>query len=158
MWHADFSRAFLYSEKENPDVVHVLRPPPGVEDDGVYWVAKHVVYGFREAPRAFHNMIKSSFKKYGLTQAPSEQCLWFGKDGEEDVYLVVQVDDLLVNSNEKWYKKFVEYLKEEGFEIKDMGLASRFMGIEVKQFPTERMIILSQEHYALEIVAGCKLS
>ena len=39
-------------EKVNPDVVHVLRPPPGVEDDGVYWVAKHVVYGFSEAPHA----------------------------------------------------------------------------------------------------------
>jgi hypothetical protein len=52
LWHADFSRAFLYSEKVNPDVVHVLRPPPGVESDGVYWVAKHVLYGFREDPRA----------------------------------------------------------------------------------------------------------
>ena len=69
----------------------------------------------------------------------------------------VQVDDLLVNSNENWYKKLIEYLKEKGFEIKDMGLASRFMGIEVKQLPKERMIILSQEHYATEIVAGCRL-
>jgi hypothetical protein len=28
------------------------------------------------------------------------------------------------------------------------------MGIEVKQLPKERMITLSQEHYATEIVAG----
>ena len=85
LWHADFSRAFLYSEKGNPDVVHVLRPPPGVVNDGVFWVAKHVVYGFREAPCAFHNTIKLLFKSYCLTQVPSKQCLWFGKDGEEDV-------------------------------------------------------------------------
>ena len=71
--------------------------------------------------------------------------------------MVVQVDDLLVNSNENWYKKFVEYLQQKGFEVKDIGLASRFMGIEVKQLPKERMITLSQEHYATEIVAGCSL-
>jgi hypothetical protein len=65
---------------------------------------------------------------------PGEQSryLWFGKDGEEDVYMVVQVDYLLVNSNENWYKKFVEYLQEKGFEIKDMGLASRFMEAAAK--------------------------
>ena len=71
--------------------------------------------------------------------------------------MVVQVDDLLVNSNENWYKKFVEYLQQKGFEVKDMGLASRFMGIEVKKLPKERMIILCQENYATEIVAGCRL-
>jgi hypothetical protein len=128
-----------------------------VEDDGVYWVAKRVVYGFREAPRAFHNTIKPLFTNYGLTQVPGDQCLWLGKDGEEDVYMAVQVDDLLVNSKENWYKKLIQYLQEKGFEIKDMGLASRFMGIEVKQLPKEKMIILSQEHYAKEIVAGCRL-
>ena len=68
-------------------------------------------------------MIKLLFTSYCLTQVPYKQCLWFGKDGEEDVCMVVQVDDMLVNSNENWYKKFVEYLQEKGFEIKGMGLA-----------------------------------
>ena len=157
LWHADFTRAFLCSKKVNPNVIHVLRPPPGVEEDNVYWVAKHVVYGFREAPRAFHNTIKPVLEGYGLKQAPGDQCLWFGKDNGTDVHIVVQVDDLMVNSQEKWYKEFIAYLHENGFNIKDMGLAARFMGIEVKQMQNERMIVLSQEHYAKEIVEGCKL-
>ena len=155
--HADFARAFLYSKKVNPNVVHVLRPPPGVEEEGIYWVAKHVVYGFKEAPRAFHNTIKPILEGYGLKQAPGEQCLWFGKDNGTDVHIVVQVDDLLVSSEEKWYNGFIAYLQENDFNIKDLGLASRFMGIEVRQMPEQRMIVLSQESYAKEIVEGCKL-
>ena len=96
-------------------------------------------------------------ERYGLKQAPGDQCLWFGKDNGTDVHLAVQVDDLLVNSKEKWYKELIAYLHENGFNVKDMGLAARFMGIDVKQMPNERMIVLSQEHYAKEIVEGCKL-
>ena len=157
LWHADFERAFLCSEKVNPNVVHVLRPPPGVEDEGIYWVAKHVVYGLQEAPRAFHNTVKQVLEGYGLKQAPGEQCLWFGKDNETDVHIVVQVDDLLVSSKEKWYKEFIGYLKKTGFNIKDMGQAARFMGIDVRQMPEEKTIILDQKHYAEAIVADCKL-
>ena len=159
LWHADFARAFLCSKKVNPKVIHVLKPPPGVEEEGVYWVAKHVVYGFREAPRAFHNTIKQVLEKYGLKLAPGEQCLWFGKNDHDgtDVHIVVQVDDLLVNSGETWYKGFIAYLQENEFNIKDLGLAARFMGVDVKQVPEQGMIVLSQEHYAKDIVERCKL-
>jgi hypothetical protein len=88
---------------------------------------------------------------------PGEQSryLWFGKDGEEDVYMVVQADDLMMNSNENWFNKFVDYSARVRIRSKTWD----WHHDSWKQLPKERMIILpvSQEHYATEIVAGCRL-
>ena len=144
LYHADFGRAFLHSPKVNDKVIHILRPPPGVEEDGVYWMAKHVVYGLREAPRAFHNTIKPVLQNYGLRQVPGDQCLWTGTFDGIDVYVLVQVDDLLVSSPGTWYQGFLAYLRSHGFLVKDLGLASRFMNVSIEQRLDQGMIIITQ--------------
>ena len=102
MRHCDIKRAFLHSEKTNPQVVQVLIPPPGVEEKGVLWMATHVLYGLREAPRAFHNTMKPVLLGFGLRQVPGDQCLWYGDFDGKPVYIVLQVDDFLVCSSEEW--------------------------------------------------------
>ena len=157
LYQADISRAFLHSEKTNDKVIHVLRPPPGVEEEGVFWIATRMLYGLKEAPRAFHNTLKPILQRYGLQQCPGEQCLWSGWDGEKPVYMVVQVDDFLVCSSREWFKAWIAYMRTSGIEIKDMGLASRFISIEVEQSADLGTVFLHQAPYAKAIVDGCKL-
>ena len=157
IFQADVKRAFLQSLKENEKVIQILRPPPGVEEEGVYWLATHVVYGLREAPRAFHNMIKPIMLAYGLKQAPGDPCLWYGKYKGKNVRIVVQVDDFLVSAPAEWYHQWVLYMRACGIDLVDLGPASLFMNIAIKQSKDSRMVVLSQEAYAKEIVERCNL-
>ncbi|KAG3035870.1 hypothetical protein PC123_g366 [Phytophthora cactorum] len=67
------------------------------------------------------------------------------------VYVLVYVDDILVATNDEQYKNSLFAELNEAYGIKDQGLLSQYLGVEVKQ--TAEQITISQGKYAREILS-----
>ncbi|XP_025980644.1 uncharacterized mitochondrial protein AtMg00810-like [Glycine max] len=119
------------------------------EEQKVYKLKK-ALYGLKQAPRAWYSKIDDHFQDLGFVKSPSEAALYVKLVDANSIIIVVYVDDLLVTrSDEKLIKEFkVEMLK--AFEMKNLGLMSFFLGIEVKQ--DHGGILIHQKKYAREIL------
>ena len=70
--------------------------------------------------------------------------------GNTIVHVLVYVDDILIATNNADYKMSPLNDSYDDYGIKDQGLLTRYLGIEVKQ--TETQITICQEQYAKEFL------
>lgn len=148
--HMDVKSAFLNGELV--EEVYVVQPP-GFEVEGeenkVYRLDK-VLYGLRQAPRAWNIKLDATLKKIGFEQSPLEHGLYERGTGGGRLLVGVYVDDLvIVGGNEDTITDFKRQMMEE-FKISDLGSLSFYLGIEVHQ--ESGVITLNQAAYASRIV------
>ena len=71
---------------------------------------------------------------------------------EKAIYLLLYVDDMLITSgNKKVIKELKEKLSGE-FEMKDMGKASRILGMDITRDREKGTLILSQSNYTEKVL------
>jgi hypothetical protein len=110
---------------------------------------KKIVYGFKQAPRAWYGRIDSFLTSLGFTKSKVGSNLYFKFMNDEHVIFLLYLDDLFLVGEEK----LIIYRKKNlvaKFEMKDLGLMHYFLGLEVWQSPTK--IFLNQGKYAIEIL------
>ena len=142
----DVKSAFLHGELEEDIFVE---QPQGYEVKGkehmVYKLHK-ALYGLKQAPRAWFSRIEAHFVREGFTSSPSEQTLFFKRDGGKILIVSVYLDDLLFTGNDdKMLEEFKSSMKRE-FDMTDLGRMKYFLGIEVTQ--RDDGIFISQKKYA----------
>jgi len=100
------------------------------------------LYGLKQTPRAWYekltgHLLKLNFKHYDLDDAT----LFVKKVGKTVIYLVVNVDELLMIGNNERYISSIKTELRKGFEMIDLGYVHYHIGIEVTQHP--KFIFLS---------------
>ncbi|CAI7777598.1 unnamed protein product [Closterium sp. NIES-54] len=92
----DFSTAFLQGS------LHVeiwLRRPPGFTESfptGTQWSLRRPVYGLRQAPREWHNTLRTILATLGFTPSTADPSLFLRTDTSlPPFYVLVYVDDLV---------------------------------------------------------------
>ena len=109
------------------------------------------LYGLRQSPRLWHQLINGFLLSLGLTPSPSDPNLYIGNG----VLLLLYVDDILLvdtrSPTEKSETKAPSKAEEtkqalqERFKMTYLGPAKRFLGLEIAKTPTG--IHLSQSEY-----------
>ena len=97
------------------------------------------MYGTVDAPlRFFKTLSKYLIDKIGLTQCLSEPCLFFKKDKEGKLLLIVVtfVDDILIAGTRKHVDQFKEDIQQR-FKISDLGPLKKHLGIWYKWMKDE---------------------
>ena len=107
---------------------------------------KKALYGLRKDPRAWYGRIDSLLTSLGFTKSKADPNLYMKVMEDELVILLLYVDDLFLNGNEKHITDCKKKLDEE-FEMKYLGLIHYFLRLEVWQ-SLER-IFLNHEKYAV---------
>jgi hypothetical protein len=110
---------------------------------------KKVLYGLKQASRAWHGRIDSFLMSLGITKSKADSNLYFKVMNDEPVILLLYVDDLFLTGEEKLITDCKKKLVAE-FEMKDLGLMHYFLGLEVWQSPEK--IFLNRGKYAVEIL------
>ena len=94
---------------------------------------KKALYGLKQAPRAWNERIDTYFKKNGYEQCLYEHPLYIKKKGEDVMFTVLYVDDLIfTGNNAELIEAFKEVTKKE-FEMTNLGLMKYFLCLEVVQ-------------------------
>jgi Reverse transcriptase (RNA-dependent DNA polymerase) len=116
---------------------------------------KKVLYGLKQALRAWNTLIDQYFKLHGFMQCHYEHTLYVKDENGDMLVVVLYVDDLIfTDSNYEMVDEFKRVMKSE-FEMTGLGLMSYFLVLEIKQ--GDEGIFVSQEVYAKEILKRFKM-
>ncbi|CAI7769108.1 unnamed protein product [Closterium sp. NIES-54] len=92
----DFSTAFLQGSLHEEIL---LRRPPGFTGSftaGTQWILRRPVYGLREAPREWHDTLRTTLAALGFAPSTAELSLFLRTDTTlPPFYVIVYVDDLV---------------------------------------------------------------
>jgi hypothetical protein len=150
MHQLDVNNAFLQGSL-NEDVY--MAQPPGLKDSHhpTYVCKLHkAIYGLRQAPRAWHDALKTFITSHGFTTSQSDPSLFIYASGTILAYFLVYVDDLLLTGNDaSFLNHFIQSLSNR-FSLKHMGTPHYFLGIEL--VPSRTGLFLSQHKFIRDIL------
>lgn len=109
-----------------------------------------VLYGLRQAPKAWFNRIESHFISEGFQKCPTEQTLFIKRNEGKVLIVSIYVDDLIYTGDDK--DMMVEFKNSmmQTFDMTDLGKMRFFLGIEVLQKP--KGIFVCQRKYAGDVL------
>eukprot|EP00253_Pinus_taeda_P030272 PITA_30272 len=130
-----------------------MTQPPGFKVVGQEQKVCRLVkalYGLKEAPRAWYIKIDKYLTNHGFRQSPSDANLYIKHTGDDILFVVVYVDDLIITGSSA---PLIHGIKQDlcsTFDMTNLGLLHYCLGVEVWQ--TENNIFLSQSKYARNLV------
>ncbi|PKI41277.1 hypothetical protein CRG98_038339 [Punica granatum] len=111
---------------------------------GVVCRLRKSLYGLRQASRNWYAKLADAMRHYGFRQSGADHSLFIFNRGNIFLAALVYVDDILVvGNNREQCTCFKRYLNR-CFRIKDLGLVSYFLGIEVTRM--ESGLFLNQRN------------
>jgi histone deacetylase 1/2 len=150
MHQLDVNNAFLQGDLQ--EQVYMTQPPGLKDSQHPHYVCKlhKAIYGLRQAPRAWHEALKSFTLAYGFQCSKSDPSLFIYHASGVITYFLVYVDDLLITgNNNKFLDQFIASLSQK-FSLKNMGAPHYFLGIEL--IPTPSGMLLSQHKHIRDVL------
>lgn len=144
IFQMDAETAFLQGDlHEN---VYMRQAQNYDDKTGRVYRLKKAIYGLKQASRMWNIKLNETLLKDGFTRCKTDPCVYYKKG----IVLAVYVDDFLI-----LYRKDDELAKlrqmlHAHFNMKDIGLASSCLGINIKQ--GSDFIEIDQSHYVKQIL------
>ena len=115
----------------------------------------------KQAPRAWYIKIDQYLVNQGFQHSPSDSNLYIKHSGNDILFLVVYVDDLIITRSSEHLISDIKQDLCRTFDMTDLGLLHYCLGIEVWQ--TDNSIFLFQSKYARSLLdrfrmQDCKLA
>lgn len=147
----DVTTAFLNGELHEEIY---MKQPEGFVTEGrekLVCKLKRSLYGLKQSPRCWNQTLDSELKKMGFVQSTGDPCVYTTfNDGL--LILAVYVDDIILAGESEKAIERVKALLARRFKLKDMGELSFFLGVSVKQTPTNNKIWIGQPSYTQNIL------
>ena len=149
----DVKTAFLHGNLEQE---LYMEQPEGYEEntarDQVCRLNKSL-YGLKQAPRQWNKRFNVFIMSQGFIRSEQDSCVYIKEIGPEDyVYLLLYVDDILLAAKQMSEIKMIKDQLSSEFEMKDMGSASRILGIDIKRDRVNRVLELCQVSYLEKVI------
>jgi len=111
------------------------------------------LYGLRQAPRAWHRCLKKVLEDLEFEVSSVDAALFRGTVDGETVWLLVWVDDILVAAQgEEQVAKVKAHLRAK-FDVRDLGPATYFLGMELSRDQEARSLKLTQKKPIGELIS-----
>lgn len=93
---------------------------------------KKALYGLKQSPRQWNKKFDEFMKTQDFRRSLYDPCVYIkGSEVSHMIYLLIYVDDMLIASKDLCkIKELKENLKNR-FEMKDLGAASRILGMDI---------------------------
>jgi hypothetical protein len=131
----------------------VLCPPDYICKKGEVLQLMKAIYGTKQAGLQWFKLLRQFILSIGYVQCKFDGCLFTRNDDEHGHNeILVYVDDLLIAGESLERTQIVKQQFKDRFEMKDLGLCERFLGINVKQDFDNHRITLSAREYTESII------
>lgn len=152
----DVKNAFLHGTLD--ETVYMTQPPGFVDKTKSDYVCKfkRAIYGLKKAPRAWNARFVTFITNNGFIQSKSDASLFVYRKNGQMAYLILYVDDILVTASAERLKNTIIAVLKREFPMTDLGRIQSFLGVSIKY--NEKGILLSQSHYADEIIQRAGMS
>ena len=155
----DVVTAFLNGDLKEDIYMEV---PAGLKDPNrpsLVCKLQKALYGLKQAPRQWYAKINSFLvDSLRFTSSPYEPCLYYKHSADSITLIVLYVDDLLIAGNDR---SVVDQVKDEfkdRFKMKDLGVASEFLGIQIYRDRPNRTLHVTQSSYIDKVLERFRMA
>ncbi|CAI7874266.1 unnamed protein product [Closterium sp. NIES-54] len=149
----DFSTAFLQGSLH--EEIRLLRPPgfTGSFPPGTQWSLRRPVYGLRQAPREWHDTLRTTLAALGFAPSTADPSLFLRTDTSlPPFYILVYVDDLVFATADTAGLAHVKSELQKRHTCTDLGELRSYLGLQITRDRAQRTITLTQSHMVQQVL------
>ncbi|CAI7790340.1 unnamed protein product, partial [Closterium sp. NIES-54] len=149
----DFSTAFLQGSLHEEIS---LRRPPGFAESfpaGTQWSLRWPVYSLRQAPREWHDTLRTTLAALGFAPSTADPSLFLCTDTSlPPFYVLVYVDDLVFATADTEALTLVKSELQKRHTYTDLGELRSYLGLQITRDRARRTITLTQSHMVHQVL------
>ncbi|CAI5967714.1 unnamed protein product [Closterium sp. NIES-64] len=149
----DFSTAFLQGTLH--EEIWLRRPPgfTGSFPPGTQWSLRRPVYGLRQAPREWHDTLRTTLAALGFAPSTADPSLFLRTDTTlPPFYVLVYVDDLVFATSDTEALAHVKSKLQKRHTCTDLGELTSYLGLRITRDRAQRTITLTQSHMVQQVL------
>ncbi|CAI7918944.1 unnamed protein product [Closterium sp. NIES-53] len=149
----DFSTAFLQGSLH--EEIWLRRPPgfTGSFPPGTQWSLRRPVYGLRQAPREWHDTLRTTLAALGFAPSTDDPSLFLRTDTLlPPFYILVYVDDLVFPTADTAGLAHVKSELQKRHTCTDLGELRSYLGLQITRDRAQRTITLTQSHMVQQVL------
>ncbi|CAI7911643.1 unnamed protein product [Closterium sp. NIES-53] len=149
----DFSTAFLQGSLH--EEIWLRRPPgfTGTFPAGTQWNLRRPVYGLRQAPREWHDTLRTTLAALGFAPSTADPSLFLRTDTSLlPFYVLVYVDNLVFATAETEALTLVKAELQKRHTCTDLGELRSYLGLQITRDRARRTITLTQSHMLHQVL------
>ncbi|CAI7747534.1 unnamed protein product [Closterium sp. NIES-53] len=149
----DFSTAFLQGSLH--EEIWLRRPPgfTGSFPPGTQWSLRRPVYGLRQAPREWHDTLRTTLAALGFAPSTADPLLFLRTDTSlPPFYILVYVDDLVFATADTAGLAHVKSELQKRHTCTDLGELRSYLGLQITRDRAQRTITLTQSHMVQQVL------
>ncbi|CAI7844582.1 unnamed protein product, partial [Closterium sp. NIES-53] len=149
----DFSTAFLQGSLH--EEIWPRRPPgfTGSFPPGTQWSLRRPVYGLRQAPREWHDTLRTTLAALGFAPSTADPSLFLRTDTSlPPFYILVYVDDLVFATADTEALALVKSELQKRHTCTDLGELRSYLGLQITRDRARRTITLTQSHMVEQVL------
>ncbi|CAI7894667.1 unnamed protein product [Closterium sp. NIES-54] len=149
----DFSTAFLQCSLH--DEIWLRRPPgfTGSFPAGTQWSLWRLVYGLRQAPREWHDTLRTTLATLGFAPSTADPSLFLRTNTTlAPFYVLVYIDDLVFATADTEALAHVKSELQKRHKCIDLGELTSYLGLRITRDRAERTITLNQSHMVQQVL------
>ncbi|CAI7810603.1 unnamed protein product [Closterium sp. NIES-53] len=143
----DFSTVFLQGSLH--EEIWLRRPPgfTGSFPAGTQWSLRRPVYGLHQAPREWHDTLRTTLAALGFAPSTADPSLFLRTDTTlPPFYVLVYVDDLVFATTGTEALAHVKSEVQKRHTCIDLGGLTSYLGLRITRDRAQRTITLTQSH------------
>ncbi|CAI7805429.1 unnamed protein product, partial [Closterium sp. NIES-54] len=149
----DFSTAFLQGSLHEEIW---LRRPHGFTGSfplGTQWSLRRPVYGLRQAPREWHDTLRTTLATLGFAPSTTDPSLFLRTDTLlPPFYILVYIDDLVFATADTAGLANVKSKLQKRHMCTDLGELRNYLGLQITWDRARRTITLTQSHMVQQVL------
>lgn len=148
LFQLDVNNAFLHGDLH--EEVYMAIPEGVPHSSNHVCKLKKSLYGLKQASRQWFAKLVAELTHQGFHQSKNDYSLFIKKDGPKISVAAVYVDDIILTGNDVPTLTLLKQHLHDTFSIKDLGLLSFFLGLEISYLPTG--IALTEKKFTRELL------
>ncbi|CAI7865510.1 unnamed protein product [Closterium sp. NIES-53] len=133
-----------------------LRRPPGFTGSfpaGTQWSLRRPVYGLRQAPREWHDTLRTTLAALGFVPSTTDPSLFLRTDATlSPFYVLVYVDDLVFATADTKALAHVKSELQKRHTCTDLGELTSYLGLRITWDSAQRTITLTQSYMVQQVL------
>ncbi|CAI7787177.1 unnamed protein product, partial [Closterium sp. NIES-54] len=133
-----------------------LRRPPGFTGSfapGTQWSLRRPVYGLCQAPREWHDTLRTTLAALGLAPSTADPSLFLHTDTSlPPFYVLVYVDDLVFATADTEALALVKSELQKRHTCTDQGELHSYLGLQITRDRARHTITLTQSHMVQQVL------
>ncbi|CAI7811125.1 unnamed protein product [Closterium sp. NIES-53] len=133
-----------------------LHRPPGFNGSfpvGTQWSLRWPVYGLRQAPREWHDTLRTTLAALGFAPSTADPSLFLRTDTSlPPFYVIVYVDDLVFATADIEALALLKSELQKRHTCTDLGELRSYLGLQITQDRARHTITLTQSHMVHQVL------